>query len=132
MTCISCPCFACRLYKSSRSISASQTPSTDVPGVAFAVTAGLSSNADGSAAYGVPASVKLIPSGDGTALCNTTQSCSVLSGAFNLSACQMELPCIGTFNLTVCTEDSTDQACNTVRRLNIAAFASYMIYPYLW
>jgi hypothetical protein len=107
------------LYASSMGVTLSQTPSTDIPGVTFGVTAGVYSNVDGSTPLGVPVSIRLEPSGDGTATCAATaagqpRTCNVSSGNGDLAACQWRLPCIGTFNLTACTAKGPDQACTTV------------------
>lgn len=95
-------------------VTLTQTPPTDIPGVIFGVTAAVFSNIDGSTSVGAPVSIRLEPSGDGTATCSGAPTCIVSSGNGSLAACQMRLPCVGTFNLTACTAKGVDQACTTV------------------
>ncbi|KAG2447325.1 hypothetical protein HYH02_007655 [Chlamydomonas schloesseri] len=80
---------------------------TDVPGVAFAVGADLTSNVDGSAITGVAVTATLKPDttpGPSSAACADTPSCTTTSGAGLDAGCQLALPCVGRFVLQACAE----------------------------
>ncbi|KAG1668836.1 hypothetical protein FOA52_004931 [Chlamydomonas sp. UWO 241] len=104
-----------RIEASSHRMSVAQHPPTDTPGVAFGISSIVTSNEDGSDANGVPVKITLAPSGNGTAKCDTTSSCTIFSGIVDLDACQLSLPCVGNFTLTACTmAGDIEQACDTL------------------
>ncbi|KAG1668837.1 hypothetical protein FOA52_004932 [Chlamydomonas sp. UWO 241] len=104
-----------RIEASSHRMSVAQHPPTDTPGVAFGISSIVTSNEDGSDANGVPVKITLAPSGNGTAKCDTTSSCTIFSGIVDLGACQLSLPCVGNFTLTACTmAGDIEQACDTL------------------
>lgn len=86
----------------------SRTLETDLPGVAFGVTALAYSNEDDAPVEGAPVSVTLLPANAtaGAANCTAAQlaalpgaGCSIKAGAAAAAAraCQLALPCMGHF-----------------------------------
>ncbi|KAG2434214.1 hypothetical protein HXX76_007940 [Chlamydomonas incerta] len=85
---------------------------TDVPGVAFAVGAELTSNVDGSAIAGVAVTATLKPdTSAGPAACADTPSCATTSGAGLDAGCQLALPCVGRFVWQACAATASGPVC---------------------
>ncbi|KAG2447335.1 hypothetical protein HYH02_007664 [Chlamydomonas schloesseri] len=90
---------------------------TDVPGVAFAVGADLTSNVDGSAITGVAVTATLYPDPTaGSAACADTPSCTTTSGAGLDAGCQLALPCVGRFVLQACARTTSGVVCTKQAR----------------
>lgn len=112
--------FLCRIEAASRVVSVVQHPPTDVPGVAFGLSASVTavdSSQRSSSSTGDRVEVVLSRAPDGSAECNTTgTSCIIQAGILDLAACQLSLPCVGNFTLTACTLDNgeDDPACTTL------------------
>ncbi|PNW72413.1 hypothetical protein CHLRE_16g677205v5 [Chlamydomonas reinhardtii] len=85
---------------------------TDVPGVAFALGAQLTSNVDGSAITGLAVTATLKPdTSAGPAACADTPSCATTSGAGLDAGCQLALPCVGRFVLEACATTASGPVC---------------------
>ncbi len=88
-------------------------PITEQPGIPFGISVSVTSNIDGSQINSIPISVLLTPAAiedDGViaavalpAECNVTIQCDLISGALDLDACQLDLPCPGNYSLVACT-----------------------------
>ncbi|KXZ55787.1 hypothetical protein GPECTOR_2g1337 [Gonium pectorale] len=91
--------------------------STDLPGVAFAPSATLTSNVDGSPLPGIPVTFRLRPDPNDTAgvQCTTEVSCSAPSGAGPTGNCQLVLPCVGRFRLEACADVRAGAGAGTAR-----------------
>lgn len=110
-----------RLQPSPSTLQLTRSYTSDIPGLPFGVSVALVA-VNGSNLPPTPLTVTLSPAPTNTtpgllfdAACATTSSCSIssstdaASAAASYAACQLSLPCTGTFQLTACPSSSHSQ-----------------------